>query len=317
MSAENVTLVDRVRDFFEFGDAAERRPRKKRRGGRPEVLEFENTKPDEEKPGAKAKRKGPWPPERLQILQKLWGPEFLSVGGEEATKELIRPFGLSSDMSVAEIGCGIGGGTRLIANETGAWVTGYEQSAILAKIGMEASITKGMKRKASIEFADFTKIKIRPHSKDAVLSKEALFTVSDKDAAYKTMVEMIRPGGQLMYTDLMATGPDLNSPAVAQWQTREPRRPHLWQLSQVREKLESLGLEVRVAEDITAKYRTRALAGFNELVSQVDGFRTDTERVKWVVLEAEIWLHRIAALDSGEVNVSRIYAMLPLSSAFN
>ena len=123
-----------------------------------------------------------------------------------------------------------------------------------------------------------------------------------------------RPGGQFMYTDFMATGPELNDPAVAQWQTREPRRPHLWQVSQVREKLESMGLEVRVTEDITAKYRSRALAGFNTLVEKVKEFREDTERVKWVVLEAEIWFHRLAALDSGEVNASRIYARLPLNA---
>ncbi len=317
MAAANVTLVERVREWFGSGDAGQKRSRKKRGSARSKGLSIDGGKSAKDQKGSEPKRKGPWPPERLQVLQQLWGPEFLTVGGEEAIKELIHPFGLSSDMSVAEIGCGIGGGSRLIANETGAWVTGYEQSAILAKIGMEASITKGMKRKAIIEFADFTEIKSRPHSKDAVLSKEALFTVSDKDAAYETIAGLIRPGGQLMYTDLMATGPELDNPAVAQWQTREPRRPHLWQLSQVREKLESLGLEVRVAEDITQKYRTRALAGFNQMVEQVDSFRTDTSKLKWVILEAEIWFHRIAALDSGQVNVSRIYAMLPLKAAFN
>ena len=43
-------------------------------------------------------------------------------------------------------------------------------------------------------------------------------------------------------------------------------------------------------------------------------FREDTERVKWVILEAKIWFHRLAALDSGEVNVSRIYARLSLDA---
>jgi hypothetical protein len=49
-------------------------------------------------------------------------------------------------------------------------------------------------------------------------------------------------------------------------------------------------------------------------VEKVKEFREDTERVKWVILEAEIWFHRLVALDSGEVNVSRIYARLPLGA---
>ena len=56
------------------------------------------------------------------------------------------------------------------------------------------------------------------------------------------------------------------------------------------------------------------LVGFNSLVEKVKEFREDTERVKWVILEAEIWFHRLAALDSSEVNVTRIYARLPLGA---
>ena len=45
-------------------------------------------------------------------------------------------------MSVLELGAGIGGGTRHIHNETGAWVSGFENSVTLAKLGMEQSIMK-------------------------------------------------------------------------------------------------------------------------------------------------------------------------------
>jgi len=72
------------------------------------------------------------------------------------------------------------------------------------------------------------------------------------------MLGAIRPGGQLRYTDFLATGPDLKEPAVAQWQTREPRRPHLWELARTRKKIEAAKIEVRVTEDITDRYRKRA-----------------------------------------------------------
>jgi cyclopropane fatty-acyl-phospholipid synthase-like methyltransferase len=110
----------------------------------------------------------------------LWGPEFLTVGGEEAITELIHPLTLNSNMSVLELGAGIGGATRHIHKATGAWVTGVENSVTLAKLGMEKSIMKGLQRKASVEHGDYTHLKVKPQSEDAVLAKEALFTVADK-----------------------------------------------------------------------------------------------------------------------------------------
>ena len=86
------------------------------------------------------------------------------------------------------------------------------------------------------------------------MAKEALFTVADKDSAFDSILSAIRPSGQFMYTDFMATGPELNDPAVAQWQTREPRRPHLWEMARTRNKFEAAKMEVRVTEDITEKY---------------------------------------------------------------
>jgi len=313
MASKNVSVLERVKGVFGGGGKKSKKKKGKAKGGRSKTLQFEDTRDKKEEAEA-PKRKGPWPPERLQILQDLWGPGFLTVGGADAITELVHPLTLNSNMSVLELGAGIGGGTRHIHNETGAWVSGVENSVTLAKLGMEQSIMKGLQRKASVEHGVYTKLKVKPRSKDAMLAKEALFTVADKDTAFDSILGAIRPGGQLMYTDFMATGPELTDPAVAQWQTREPRRPHLWELERTRNKLEAAKMEVRVAEDITEKYRKRALIGFNSLVEKVKEFREDTERVKWVILEAEIWFHRLAALDSGEVNVTRIYARLPLGA---
>jgi len=134
---------------------AGKNPRIKGKGkGRPKTLAFEDIRDQKDKE-EKPKRKGPWPPERLQILQELWSPEFLTVGGEEAITELINPLTLNLNMSVLELGAGIGGGTRHIHNETGAWVSGVENSVTLAKLGMEKSIKKGLQRKASVEHGDY------------------------------------------------------------------------------------------------------------------------------------------------------------------
>ena len=158
MASKNVSVLDRVKSVFGAGGKKSKKKKGKAKGGRSKTLQFEDTrdkKNEEEKP----KRKGPWPPERLQILQELWGPGFLTVGGADAITELVHPLTLNSNMSVLELGAGIGGGTRHIHTETGAWVNGVENSVTLAKLGMEESIMKGLQRKASVEHGDYTKLK--------------------------------------------------------------------------------------------------------------------------------------------------------------
>ena len=260
-----------------------------------------------------------WPEPRLKVAQAIWGEEFTKPGGLDVVKDMIRPLALNENMSVVDIGAGLGGSTRTITRETGAWVNGYDEDEELAAAAMKISKMGALAKKAPIEVCDldaFADVGIRENSIHAVFSKDALFTVADKDTLLETMEIIMKPGGQLMMTDYMAAeGKGENgeegqaeSPAVALWSRFEPRRPRLWDVGRFRSKLESKNFEVRVAEDISEKQRGYVLQGFLGFTEALKTFKGNPELEEWAVREAEFWLHRIAALSSGEVKVYRFYA---------
>src|SRR3546814_8628279 len=59
----------------------------------------------------------------------------------------------------------------------------------------------GLAKRAPIHYFDMDRYEFRENSTDCVISKEALFTVEDKDRLLKEIIRMIRPRGQLLLTD--------------------------------------------------------------------------------------------------------------------
>jgi ubiquinone/menaquinone biosynthesis C-methylase UbiE len=225
-----------------------------------------------------------WPEPRLKVAQAIWGEEFTTPGGHDVVMGMITPLALNEKMSVVDIGAGLGGSTRSIARETGAWVNGYDEDAELAAAAMKLSKMGALGKRAPIETCDlnaFADVGIRDNSIHAVFSKEALFTVADKDALLETMETIMKPGGQLMMTDYMAADgmgesgaeDEAESQAIKLWSRFEPRRPHLWDVGRFRNKFESMNYEVRVAEDITEKQRGYVLHGFLEFTTALKTFK--------------------------------------------
>ena len=71
------------------------------------------------------------------MVQRLWGDGFSSPGEAEHVMMLVKPLGLNETMGVLDLNPGLCGSTRVIADSTGAWVTGLEADADLAAAGME------------------------------------------------------------------------------------------------------------------------------------------------------------------------------------
>src|SRR5215212_3515379 len=72
-----------------------------------------------------------WSPERMGVLDSLWGDGFVFPGGEAETLRLAKPLGLSSASSLLLLGAGAGGPCCSVAQNLGVWVSGYEANAEL------------------------------------------------------------------------------------------------------------------------------------------------------------------------------------------
>jgi len=249
-----------------------------------------------------------WPESRLHIVQRIWGQDFLKPGGEESVLELIRPLALNGDQTVLDIGAGLGGSSRTIARETGAWVSGFEANEDLAMAAMELSKMAGMARKAPIKALAADGPDQKARSVNALFSKEALYKVEDKEAMLKRVEETFLPYAQVLLTDYVELGTGEHSPELDEWIASERTPPHLWTIDEYREYFETNKYRVHVTEDITDKYYQSVVAGFSEFSNTIKTFRGDKEMEKWSVREAEFWVRRLAPFEAGELGVCRVFA---------
>lgn len=253
----------------------------------------------------------PWTQERVDVLESVFGGGGVTPGGIPAIMQLVKPLGLDPTMSVLEFGANIGGATRAIAEEFGAWITGLESSPVLVEIAKIRAHTSGMAKKAPVLQESLDAPEIRARYYNAIYSRDVLYTVGKKDAVLATFVQALRPKGQITFIDYVAADDlALVSAEIAAWKQREPTPVHLWTAERYRQALTMQKLDVRTIEDMTDDVRRDIVAGWGTYLKTLDLKALTTSATASVMIqEAELWASRFKALASGRLKVVRVYAM--------
>ena len=249
-----------------------------------------------------------WADPRLTVSERLWGEAMTGPGGRDFVLAMIASLGIDKKMNLLEIGAGLGGSTRIIAKETGAWVTGLEPDAALAKAGMELSSRSKLKKRAPIEPCDLAEIELEAVTYPVIFSLETFFKVADKAEFYAKIYRSLKPEGQLLFTDIMVPEPNPQGEAYEKWATKERLAPHPWTIEETRSSLEYHGFEVRITEDITAEYSRMALQALGQFAGELKPGRIDKSMAAAVLDEVERWSHRLALFEAGGLSVYRVYA---------
>lgn len=254
-----------------------------------------------------------WTATRIQVAEKIWGHGFATPGGTEHIPTLVKPLGLNPAMSVLDLGAGLGGSTRTMAQQYGAWVTGLEYNPVLAEAGMFRSHKSGLARQAPIQQFDPEKF-AWPKRVDAIFSKEAFYTVRNKEGLIDALEVCLKPRGQLLFTDYVIDKSVNRGRDFDGWSANEPVEPHPWSVEQYSAALQQRNLDIRIAEDISEAQTAMILLAIQQLVKHLETVAMDRETKIAVVEEVELWARRIAAMSSG-LRCYRFYAMKPADLA--
>ena len=250
-----------------------------------------------------------WETIRLKLAQEVWGEGFCSPGGEEHIRNMVKFFALDPSMSVLELGAGLGGASRLMAQEFGVWVTALEANKELAEAGDALSNKAGLGKKAPIKHFDPANLEQKQKSIDCVFSKESFFTIDDKPEFLQRVEAAMKPRGQLLFTDYVLAGRALTSPALDRWAEFEPVTPLPWAAEDYQEALEALHLDIRIIEDHTEQFHgmvTRAWADYIEVLKKRG---VEAEEGPALVDEVELWARRAQAIEAGDLKICRIHAL--------
>lgn len=270
----------------------------------------------ESEPVADAPEALVWDEKRLETAQLIWGEGYCGPGGPEYVASMSKLLGMSPKMSVAVIGAGLGGPSRVLANEFGAWITGYEESEHLAAKGMELSTKAGLEGKAPIQHYDPSTDEPFERAFDRAYSKEALYTVEDKPKLLNNLFDKLKDGGLFLINDYTLSSTDsLSNMDVQKWLRQEPTLPFPIPNDEMEKLLTDCGYILRVNEDITDQYVemiARSWVGVSDVIESLTKHPEDqSETINRLVKEAEFWMLRSKILKEGHVKAWRFLAYKP------
>lgn len=249
-----------------------------------------------------------WPPNRLNVIEKLWGMGYTTPGGADRVKLLLPLLQLDEKKSMLLLGAGLGGIAETAVEETGVWVTGFEPDKELAKLGMDSMKRAGLQRKAPIRFDPMEGLQLKPKSFDAMMAFDAIHSVTDKKALFESVTEALRLDGEMMFISYVL--PDTNPPStkVQIWAKHESLPAHLWPAEAMMAMLNSLNLDVRPPDDITQEYRLIILKAWMDFLSTMKKDELLSVAAD-LVGECERWADLITAIDSGELKVLKFHCI--------
>ncbi|MBL8837059.1 MAG: methyltransferase domain-containing protein [Alphaproteobacteria bacterium] len=253
----------------------------------------------------------PWSKSRIKVAEMIWGDGFNFPGSADHVVELVKPFGLTKEKSLLDLGCGLGGGTRAIAKEFGTWVEGMEQSPALARAGMEMSEKAGLGKKATVVAYDPAKVHFTPRRYEAAFARMVLWQLADKKRLLGEIDKGLKPQGQLTFIDYVIKPGAAGAAGLGAWLKAENCANMPCELADVSKMLETLKIDIRIAEDMTGEFRRLVTEGWAKAVEILGAGASGLapEEAQALVREAEMWRMRINLLDGGTLQVARFFGI--------
>jgi cyclopropane fatty-acyl-phospholipid synthase-like methyltransferase len=245
----------------------------------------------------------------IKVAQQVWGEGFIRPGGAAAILTLVKPFALNPSMTVMDFGAGLGGGTRAVSEEFGVWVNGFEIDPILAAGGQELSVKKGAK-KAEVKPCTMQDFQPKAASFDCIYSAEALYEVQEKEKLLTSCERALKARGQIALTDFVRTsGTKADDPRLKEFTSRAGKPGHFWSGDEYVAKMKGLKFDIRVDEDLTEHYRASIIEAWVNFTQDAAGAAYTKAHPEELVAEVSLWTKRVAALDSGALQLRRYYAI--------
>lgn len=249
-----------------------------------------------------------WESPAMRIAQLAWGEGCSKPGGTGYLRDLAKPLGLDSTKSMMEFGAGLGGGARALHHASGAWITGYEIDADVARAARQLSSLARMEKAVEIACCAAQDFAPRRGSYDCVLSTETLYRVEKKEELLIKLEDGLKPRGQILITDFVL-GPGVSADDQ-RLKALAPGSAVFWPASRYARHFRERNLDLRVSEDITAAYRRLVIDGCRRFT---DGGPRLVAHAKAypeaIVAFLDLWAARMAAFESGLLKVMRFSAL--------
>ncbi len=181
--------------------------------------------------------------------------------GLEATEELADLLTVAPDDHILDIGCGIGGPARYIAQRFGARITGIDLTAEFCDVARHLTAALGLADRVDFKQGDALAMPFADASFAGAYSMNVSMNIADKAGFYGEIHRVLRPGGWLVLSEV-AQGPG-GPPAYPTPWARAAESSFLATPQQTRDGLAAAGFAVASLRETTEQalaYGARARA---------------------------------------------------------
>jgi ubiquinone/menaquinone biosynthesis C-methylase UbiE len=128
------------------------------------------------------------------------------IGGRDATIELTAQLGLATGMHVLDVGCGIGGASRYMAEQYGCRVTGIDLTADFIHTAEALARRLGLDHRVSYRRASALALPFGPHTFDGATMMHVGMNIADKPRLFTEIRRVLKDGAAFGVYDVMSTG---------------------------------------------------------------------------------------------------------------
>lgn len=128
----------------------------------------------------------------------------LHTGGRKASEALLSQAKLNPNSQILEIGAGLGGASRMLADQLQAHVTAVDITPSFTFACQQINQQLGYNSIQSL-CADACDLdQIETNTQDAVWSQHTIMNIPDKASVLNTLHRILRPGGKLLLHEIIA-----------------------------------------------------------------------------------------------------------------
>jgi SAM-dependent methyltransferase len=245
----------------------------------------------------------------VTVSELIWGEGFLAPGGAAAVHPIVAGLDLQG-LTVLDIGCAVGGVDRVLAEDYGCSVIGFDIEPLLIDTGRARMAEAGLAERVDLRLVEPGPLPVDDHSVDVVFGKDSWLLIDDKAAFFAEAFRVLRPGGVLAASEWMGNGAP-HGPAMEDYFKLRGMSYDLETAETYRDRLESSGFTDITVIDTSAAYRNEARREHQRLQGPLREPMTDVLGPDKQAHFVTQWAAMSRVLDLGELRTGHLRARKP------
>lgn len=244
----------------------------------------------------------------VAALELLWGEGFLSPGGPAEVAEILKGTSIAGK-SVLDIGCGIGGIDLLLAETYGAaQVIGIDIEAPNIALASKRATQRHIADRVSYRLVEPGPLPFPDANFDVVFSKDAMIHIAEKEALFRDVFRVLKPGGLFLASDWLRGDDKPASAAMQRYVGLEGLSFAMASPARYEKAMAAAGFTAIEIGDRNAWYHATAQHELTQIQGPLHQRLVDLVGVSETDRQTQVWEAMIAVLKSGELRPTHLKA---------